>query len=61
MGDGIVYGWHRRGVSIPHVVLIAVALFAFGRITSAPAAPAGALPAAIPGAASGTPAASRAL
>jgi len=60
MGDGIVYGWHRRGVPIPHVVLIAVALFAFGRITSAPAAPAGALPAAIPGAASGTPAASRA-
>lgn len=30
MGDGNVYGWHRRGVPIPHTVLIASVLFIFG-------------------------------
>ena len=34
MGDGLTYGWHRRGVPIPYVALVAVMLFLFGRITS---------------------------
>lgn len=31
MGDGYVYGWHRRGVPIPHTVLISFVLFVFGK------------------------------
>ena len=34
MGDGLTYVWHRRGVPIPHVALVALVLFIFGRITS---------------------------
>ena len=34
MGDGTVYGWYRRGVPIQHTVLIGLALFIFGRVTS---------------------------
>ena len=47
MGDGLTYGWHRRGVPIPHVALVAVVLFAFGRITST-GGPASAAPSRLP-------------
>ena len=39
MGDGNVYGWHRRGVPIPHTVLIAFVLFVFGRALGIPRPP----------------------
>ena len=47
MGDGLTYGWHRRGVPIPHVALVAVVLFAFGRITST-GGPASSAPSGLP-------------
>ena len=35
MGDGKTYqSWSRRGVPIPHVVIMCGALFLFGRITA---------------------------
>ena len=48
MGDGNIYGWHRRGVPIPHVALMCVLLFVFGRVTSSPPAAMVPVPASIP-------------
>lgn len=48
MGDGNIYGWHRRGVPIPHVALMCVLLFVFGRVTTSPPAAKVPFPASVP-------------